>query len=56
MNLGRWGTKIVVLDQMNLGPILDYCAGQGLCSVLIDLREDSSAFHEILEIGLEEGS
>eukprot|EP00268_Persea_americana_P048778 TRINITY_DN5180_c0_g2_i11.p1 TRINITY_DN5180_c0_g2~~TRINITY_DN5180_c0_g2_i11.p1 ORF type:complete len:473 (-),score=105.36 TRINITY_DN5180_c0_g2_i11:371-1789(-) len=54
-NLRRWGTEIVVWDQMNLGPILDYCGGQGLCSILIDLKEDSSAYHEILKMGLEEG-
>ncbi|XXG40357.1 hypothetical protein AAC387_Pa01g1093 [Persea americana] len=55
LNLRRWGTEIVVLDQMNLGPILDFCGGQGLCSILIDLKEDSSAYHEILEMGLKEG-
>lgn len=55
LNLRRWGTEIVVLDQMNLGPILDFCGGQGLYSILIDLKEDSSAYHEILEMGLKEG-
>ncbi|KAJ8618065.1 hypothetical protein MRB53_014251 [Persea americana] len=55
LNLRRWGTEIVVLDQMNLGPILDFCGGQGLYSILIVLKEDSSAYHEILEIGLKEG-
>ncbi|XXG59654.1 hypothetical protein AAC387_Pa04g1702 [Persea americana] len=55
LNLHRWGTEIVVLDQMNLGPILDFCGGQGLYSILIVLKEDSSAYHEILEMGLKEG-
>ncbi|XXG77429.1 hypothetical protein AAC387_Pa08g1583 [Persea americana] len=40
---------------MNLGPIWDFCGGQGLYSILIDLKEDSSAYHEILEMGLKEG-
>ncbi|KAJ8620246.1 hypothetical protein MRB53_028775 [Persea americana] len=55
LNLRRWGTEIVVLVQMNLGPILHFCGGQGLYSILIDLKEDSSAYHEILEMGLKEG-
>ncbi|KAJ8617707.1 hypothetical protein MRB53_013893 [Persea americana] len=55
LDLRRWVTEIVVLDQMNLGPILDFCGGQGLYSILIDLKEDSSAYHEILEMGLKEG-
>ena len=45
----------MVLDQMNLSPILDFCGDQGLYRILIDLKEDSSAYHEILEIGLKEG-
>lgn len=55
LNLRRWGTEIVVLDQMVLGPIMDYCGRRGLCSVLMDLRDYSRAFQEILELGLEEG-
>lgn len=45
------GIETVVLERINFLPILEYCKGRGLCSVLLDLR---GSFHELEEI-LEEG-
>nr|XP_019711243.1 riboflavin biosynthesis protein PYRD, chloroplastic isoform X2 [Elaeis guineensis] len=46
--------EIVVREQMSLKSILDYCAHQGLCSVLLDIREDNEALKELLDDGLDE--
>ncbi|XP_008787231.2 riboflavin biosynthesis protein PYRD, chloroplastic [Phoenix dactylifera] len=46
--------KIVVLEQMSLSSILDYCAHQGLCSVLLDIREDNEVLKELLDDVLDE--
>lgn len=46
--------EIVVLEQMNLKSILDYCAHRGLCSVLLDIREDNEALKELLDDVLDE--
>ncbi|KAE8720878.1 Riboflavin biosynthesis protein PYRD [Hibiscus syriacus] len=35
---GSKGLEAVVLDPINLTPILEHCKRQGLCSVLLDLR------------------
>ncbi|XP_077241857.1 cytidine/deoxycytidylate deaminase family protein [Tasmannia lanceolata] len=54
-NLHQQGIETVVLDRVELGPILDYCGGQGLCSVLIDLRGDFEELKELVGEGLEKG-
>ncbi|KAF3484722.1 hypothetical protein F2Q69_00057131 [Brassica cretica] len=41
------GVEIVVLEDINLDSILDYCYDRGLCSVLLDLRGDIKD-HEVL--------
>ncbi|KAM7277255.1 hypothetical protein ACFE04_019121 [Oxalis oulophora] len=41
--ISKNGIETVVLDQMNLNAILDYCKCRGCCSVLLDLR---GSFHE----------
>ncbi|KAG1368517.1 riboflavin biosynthesis protein PYRD, chloroplastic [Cocos nucifera] len=46
--------EIVVLEQMSLKSILDYCAHRGLCSVLLDIREDNEALKELLDNVLDE--
>ncbi|KAE8672125.1 Riboflavin biosynthesis protein PYRD [Hibiscus syriacus] len=37
-DLAQKGLEAVVLDRINLTPILEHCKHQGLCSVLLDLR------------------
>lgn len=46
--------ETVVLDRMNLTAILEHCKCQGLCSVMLDLRVNSTEFEEILQEGLEQ--
>lgn len=48
------GTETVVLDRINLTPILEHCKRQGLCSVMLDLRGNSAEFEEILQEGFEQ--
>ena len=47
------GIEIVVLDQMSLDAILEYCKRQGFCSVLIDLRGSADDVKELLQEGFE---
>ncbi|KAH0468759.1 hypothetical protein IEQ34_001991 [Dendrobium chrysotoxum] len=47
--------ETVLLEQMTLTSVLDYCGHRGLCSLVIDIREDNGSVAELLEGGLEEG-
>lgn len=47
----REGVETVVLDQIDLNTILEYCSRQGLCSVLLDLRGNLG---ELVEKSVEE--
>jgi len=44
----------VVLDQINLNRILEYCKSQGLCSVLVDLRGSFVELEALLNDGTEQ--
>ncbi|XP_043701691.1 riboflavin biosynthesis protein PYRD, chloroplastic [Telopea speciosissima] len=55
LEMAQQGIEIVAFDQINLNIILDYCAKQGLCSVLMDLQGDCTDFRELLEEGLVQG-
>ncbi|XP_031103751.1 riboflavin biosynthesis protein PYRD, chloroplastic [Ipomoea triloba] len=46
--------ETVVLDRMNLTAILDHCKRQGLCSVMLDVRGNSTEFEGILREGFEQ--
>ena len=50
--MAQKGIETVILDQINLDVILDYCNRQGLCSILLDLRGDSSEFEELVKEGI----
>ncbi|KAL1292614.1 hypothetical protein HN51_053185 [Arachis hypogaea] len=51
--LAKKGIETVILDQINLDVILDYCNQQGMCSVLLDLRGNSSEFEELVKEGIQ---
>lgn len=48
------GIETVVLDQMNLNVILNYCYSQGFCSVLLDLRGNDGDLEMLLKMGIEQ--
>ncbi|PRQ56977.1 putative diaminohydroxyphosphoribosylaminopyrimidine deaminase [Rosa chinensis] len=48
------GIETVVLDQINLNAITEYCKSQGFCSVLLDLRGNISDFEKVLQDGTEQ--
>lgn len=48
------GTEMVVLDQINLNQILDYCKHQRFCSVLLDLRGNFGDLEEFVKEGIEQ--
>lgn len=48
------GVEVVVIEQMNLRKILDYCGQQGLCSVILDIRGDDGYLGDLLGDGLNE--
>jgi diaminohydroxyphosphoribosylaminopyrimidine deaminase/5-amino-6-(5-phosphoribosylamino)uracil reductase len=48
------GIEMVVLDQINLKAILEYCVRQGFCSVLLDLRGNFGDLKELLKEGIEQ--
>ncbi|KAK4849132.1 hypothetical protein QYF36_021182 [Acer negundo] len=47
------GIETVVLDQISLNAILEYCKHQGLCSVLLDLRGNYGDLEMLLKEGIE---
>ncbi|KAF8380243.1 hypothetical protein HHK36_027726 [Tetracentron sinense] len=51
--IGQKGIETVVLDQISLNIILDYCVRRGLCSILLDLKGNFSDFEQLLNEGLE---
>lgn len=55
-NLSQLGIERVVLDELRLTPVLEYCSRQGMCSLLVDFSGDSAGFVEMLgeagEVGL----
>ncbi|KAK9143735.1 hypothetical protein Syun_013135 [Stephania yunnanensis] len=53
--IARHGIETVVLDELRLGPILDYCERLGLCSVLLDVRGFCGIFEEFVKEGVENG-
>ncbi|PRQ49533.1 putative diaminohydroxyphosphoribosylaminopyrimidine deaminase [Rosa chinensis] len=48
------GIETVVLDQINLNAITEYCKSQGFCSVLLDLRGNMGDFEKVLQDGTEQ--
>lgn len=48
------GVETVVLENINLDSILDYCYRRGLCSVLLDLRGDIKDLEVLLKDGFEQ--
>lgn len=38
-NLKKQGVEMVVFDEINLYSIIEYCSGQGMCSILFDLLD-----------------
>lgn len=48
------GIETVVMDQISLTEILEYCKRQGFCSVLIDLRGSYGDHGILLKEGIEE--
>lgn len=48
------GIETVVLENISLLAILEYCKGLGLCSVLLDLRGDVHELEETLREGFEQ--
>lgn len=46
--------ETVVLDKMNLTGLLEHCKSQGLCSVMLDVRCNSTEFEGILREGFEQ--
>ncbi|KAG6593669.1 Riboflavin biosynthesis protein PYRD, chloroplastic, partial [Cucurbita argyrosperma subsp. sororia] len=48
------GIETVVVDQLSLGNILDYCKNQGLNSVLWDVRGELGVHEELLKEGIEQ--
>ncbi|XP_004307282.1 PREDICTED: riboflavin biosynthesis protein PYRD, chloroplastic-like isoform X1 [Fragaria vesca subsp. vesca] len=48
------GIETVVLDQINLNAITEYCKSQGFCSVLLDLRGNIGDFEKVFQDGTEQ--
>ncbi|KAH0870924.1 hypothetical protein HID58_077946 [Brassica napus] len=48
------GVEIVVLEDINLDSILDYCYDRGLCSLLLDLRGDIKDLEVLFRDGFEQ--
>jgi len=51
--VAQQGIETVVLDEINLDVILDYCNHQGLCSVLLDIRGSFSEFEVLVMEAIE---
>ncbi|CAD5176519.1 unnamed protein product [Musa acuminata subsp. malaccensis] len=48
------GIEMVVLEQITLSSILDYCGRRGLCSILLDFAGGSECLSELLEDAVSE--
>ncbi|XP_030541036.1 riboflavin biosynthesis protein PYRD, chloroplastic isoform X2 [Rhodamnia argentea] len=48
------GVETVILDQINMNAILDYCKRQGLCSVLLDFTGNAYDFEELVKESVEQ--
>ncbi|KAB2015651.1 hypothetical protein ES319_D08G040200v1 [Gossypium barbadense] len=53
-DLARKGIEAVVLDQINLIPILEHCRCQGLCSILLDMRGSIRDLEELVRETIEQ--
>ncbi|KAL5859746.1 hypothetical protein ACOSQ4_001042 [Xanthoceras sorbifolium] len=51
--MAKKGIETVILDQIHLNAILEYCKHQGLCSVLLDLRGNYGDLEMLLKEGIE---
>ncbi|XP_020597692.1 riboflavin biosynthesis protein PYRD, chloroplastic [Phalaenopsis equestris] len=47
--------ETVLLEQMSLTSVLDYCGRRGLCSIVVDIREDGGSVTELLDGSFEAG-
>lgn len=54
-SIKRQGVEVVLLDDLKLSLILDYCFNLGMCSVLLDEGGDAPGFSDLLQAALEEG-
>ncbi|CAK9328853.1 unnamed protein product [Citrullus colocynthis] len=52
--VGKRGIETVVMDELNLGNILDYCQSQGLNSVLWDVRAKLGIHEQLMKEGIEQ--
>lgn len=43
------GIEVVILENITLSSILDYCGKRGMCSILLDFRGHSKSLSELLE-------
>ncbi|XP_074560947.1 riboflavin biosynthesis protein PYRD, chloroplastic [Curcuma longa] len=43
------GVEVVILENITLSSILDYCGKRGMCSILLDFRGHSKSLSELLE-------
>ncbi|KAL5560723.1 hypothetical protein UlMin_036934, partial [Ulmus minor] len=53
-NVTHKGIETVVMDQISLNDILEYCKRQGFCSVLLELGQSSDGVIELLQQGIEQ--
>ncbi|KAL4312179.1 hypothetical protein GQ457_01G050610 [Hibiscus cannabinus] len=53
-DLAQKGIEAVVLDRMNLTPILEHCKRQGLCSILLDMRGRFGDLEELVREAIEQ--
>lgn len=50
------GIETVVLDQISINEIFEYCKHQGFCSVLVDLRGDIDDLEELLKEAIQQNA
>ncbi|KAK8630407.1 hypothetical protein V6N13_079203 [Hibiscus sabdariffa] len=53
-DLAQKGIEAVVLDRINLTPILEHCKRQGLCSILLDMRGHFRDLEELVREAIEQ--
>ncbi|XP_021849782.1 riboflavin biosynthesis protein PYRD, chloroplastic [Spinacia oleracea] len=49
--MSQKGIETVVMDDISLDAVLEYCSRQGMCNVLVDLRGKLSVWEDVLEKG-----